>query len=176
MPGHTERTVSIHAPFPLVWAITNDIENWPKLFTEYASVEILERCGDTVRFRLTMHPEEDGRIWSWVSERSADLGNRTVQAHRVETGPFEYMKIHWSYRDEGDVTRLTWVQDFAMRPEAPVDDIGMETLINANSKIQMDVIRRKIEAIADRFTVPLVTHSAPPLDRARGKAARSDPT
>ena len=51
----------------------NDIERWPELFTEYASAEILERDGDTVRFRLTTHPdpEHDGA--------GLELG---VRAHR----------------------------------------------------------------------------------------------
>ena len=45
-----------------------------------------------------------------------------MRAHRVETGPFEYMHIHWRYAEEPGGTRMTWVQDFAMQPTAPVDD------------------------------------------------------
>ena len=54
--------------------MTNDVESWPELFTEYASAEILDREGDTVRFRLTMHPDENGKVWSWVSERTRRPG------------------------------------------------------------------------------------------------------
>jgi aromatase len=146
VPGHTQKSIRIQAPFPLVWEMTNDVDNWPGLFTEYAAAEILERRGDTVQFRLTMHPDEEGRVWSWVSERTPDLANKEVRAHRVETGPFEYMHILWRYEDEGDATRMTWVQDFHMRPEAPVDDGGMTAHINRNSDIQMEVIRQKVEA------------------------------
>ena len=97
-PGHTENSIVIAAPLPLVWELTNDVANWTDLFTEYAAVEILHRDGHTVRFRLTMHPDENGAVWSWVSERTADPEGRQVRAHRVETGPFEYMSIHWRYR------------------------------------------------------------------------------
>jgi len=148
MAGHTRNSVLIAAPFDIVWNVTNDIENWPDLFTEYASVEVLGRQGDTVRFRLTMHPDEAGRIWSWVSERTPDRAKREVAAHRVETGPFEYMNIYWSYDEEPGGVRMTWVQDFAMRPDAPVDDEGMTERIDTNSVIQMDVIKKKVEAIA----------------------------
>jgi aromatase len=148
MSGHTESSIRIEAPFPLVWDMTNDLERWPELFSEYAQVEILDRRGSTVRFRLTMHPDEQNRVWSWVSERTPDVATRSVAAHRVETGPFEYMAIEWRYNDEGDATRMTWVQDFAMRPDAPVDDTGMVERITANSKIQMELIRRKVEAAA----------------------------
>ncbi|GAB3366985.1 SRPBCC family protein [Micromonospora halotolerans] len=144
-PGHTENAVDIAAPLPLVWEITNDVARWTELFTEYAAAEILHREGDTVRFRLTMHPDENGTSWSWVSERTADPGTREVRARRVETGPFEYMRIYWRYDEIPGGTRMTWVQDFAMKPTAPVDNAGMTERINTNSKVQLAVIKEKIE-------------------------------
>ncbi|MEU4480449.1 SRPBCC family protein [Micromonospora sp. NPDC023966] len=144
-PGHTENAVDIAAPLPLVWEITNDVARWTELFTEYAVVDILHREGDTVRFRLTMHPDENGTSWSWVSERTADPATREVHARRVETGPFEYMRIHWRYDEIPGGTRMTWVQDFAMKPTAPVDNAGMTERINTNSKVQLAVIKERIE-------------------------------
>ncbi|MCP3787310.1 SRPBCC family protein [Micromonospora sp. A3M-1-15] len=144
-PGHTENAVDIAAPLPLVWEITNDVARWTELFTEYAAAEILHREGDTVRFRLTMHPDENGTSWSWVSERTADPATREVHARRVETGPFEYMRIHWRYDEIPGGTRMTWVQDFAMKPTAPADNAGMTERINNNSKVQLAVIRERIE-------------------------------
>ncbi|WP_319461706.1 SRPBCC family protein [Micromonospora sp. RTP1Z1] len=146
-PGHTENSVVIDAPLPLVWRVTNDVARWTELFTEYAVVEILEQTGDTVRFRLTMHPDENGVSWSWVSERTADPATRQVRAHRVETGPFEYMRIHWRYDEVPAGTRMTWVQDFAMKPTAPVDNTGMTERINANSRVQLAVIKERIERL-----------------------------
>jgi aromatase len=148
MPGHTENSIRIYAPLPFVWEMTNDVANWATLFTEYAKAEVLEQEGNRVRFRLTMHPDEQDRVWSWVSERVMDPDNWTVTARRVETGPFEYMNIRWGYADEGSATRMTWVQDFAMRPTAPVDDAAMTARINTNSTTQMEIIRRRVEAAA----------------------------
>lgn len=148
MAAQTENSIRIRAPFTLVWSMTNDLERWPELFSEYAAVDVLDREGDTVRFRLTMHPDENGKVWSWVSERTMDHPARTVWAHRVEAGPFEYMRIRWTYCAEGEYTRMTWYQDFQMRPDAPVDDEGMRQRINTNSKIQMELISRKVEAAA----------------------------
>lgn len=145
MPGHTENTVVINAPLDMVWQITNDLENWPTLFSEYASVEVLERDGRRTRFRLTMHPDENGQVWSWVSERETDRAARTVRARRVEPGPFEYMDIRWEYSEVPQGTSMRWIQDFAMKPTAPVDDEGMTQRINHNSRIQMDLIREKVE-------------------------------
>jgi aromatase len=146
--GHTENRIVIAAPLDLTWEMTNDLERWPTLFSEYASVEIMERDGDRVTFRLTMHPDENGTVWSWVSERVTDRGSWTVQARRVETGPFDHMDIRWEYEQVPEGTAMRWVQDFAMKPSAPVDDAGMTDHINRNSVIQMERIRDQVEKAA----------------------------
>lgn len=148
--GHVDNSVLINADFDRVWEITNDVENWPNLFTEYATAEIIERQGNTVRFRLAMHPDENGKVWSWVSERTPDPVTRRVVARRVEPGPFEFMDIEWLYTTEKGGTRMRWIQDFRMRPDAPIDTEAMTERINANTAIQMDVIRKKIEQQAAR--------------------------
>ncbi|MEU2827980.1 SRPBCC family protein [Streptomyces lavendulae] len=146
MPGHTDNEITVNAPVDVVWDVTNDLPNWPELFSEYASIEILEKAGNTTRFRLAMHPDENGVVWSWVSERTVDRAGLTVKARRVETGPFAHMDIHWEYGEApGGGTRMRWVQDFAMKPDAPIDAAGMTDRINHNSRIQMELIRDKIE-------------------------------
>jgi aromatase len=161
MAGHTENAVVVAAPLDLVWDMTNDVPSWPSLFSEYAAAEILSQEDNLVRFRLTMHPDENGNAWSWVSERVLDPATRTVRARRVETGFFEYMSIHWSYREVDEGVELRWVQDFHMRPEAPVDDAAMTERINRNSVIQMRLIKDKIEqAAAQRAGVDGVRTSA----------------
>lgn len=106
---------------------------------------MLERDGDKVTFRLTMHPDENGKVWSWVSEREADRPSGTVEARRVETGPFQHMSIRWEYHEVPGGTSMRWIQDFAMKPTAPVDDAGMTDHINRNSRMQMELIRDKVE-------------------------------
>ena len=145
MAAHTENEITVNAPLDLVWDMTNDLEHWTQLFSEYASVEVLERQGRKTTFRLTMHPDENGTVWSWVSEREPVPETRTVTARRVETGPFDFMEIFWSYHEVPGGTRMRWVQDFAMKPDAPVDDAGMTARINANSAVQLELIRDKIE-------------------------------
>ncbi|MFF5211991.1 SRPBCC family protein [Streptosporangium sp. NPDC000396] len=146
MAGHTDNDIVISAPVDLVWKMTNDVESWPHLFSEYAATEVLAREGDTIRFRLTMHPDADGNQWSWVSDRTMDAATRTVHARRVETGWFKYMNLFWEYQEtpEGGV-RLRWVQDFEMKPQAPVDDRAMTDRLNHNTAIQMKRIKELIE-------------------------------
>jgi aromatase len=150
MPAHTDNAVVIDAPLTLVWEMMNDVENWPNLFTEYASAEILERDGDTVRFRLTTHPdpEYDGQVWTWVSERSVDAATHSVKAHRVETGPFEYMNIEWYFQPVEGGVEMRWVQAFSMKPTAPADDAQAEVYMNKQTREQMQAIKGRIEEAA----------------------------
>ena len=127
-----------------------DIEDWPSLFSEYAKAEVLEEEGNTVRFQATTHPdpEYDGQVWSWVSERVADPDNRSSKSRRIETGPFEYMSIEWYFEEVEDGTRMRWVQDFSMKPDAPADDEQAEGYMNRNTKEQMGVIKERLEQAA----------------------------
>jgi aromatase len=145
MAVRTDNSIWISAPFEMVWDITNDVESWPKLFTEYAEAEILEHKGNTVVFRLSMHPDENGKIWSWVSERTMDPAAHLVKARRVETGPFEFMNIEWYYEPADGGTRMRWVQEFTMKANAPANDAQMEVHINNNTQKQMAIIKEKIE-------------------------------
>lgn len=146
--ARTSNSVYVDAPLDLVWDMTNDLDHWTELFTEYAAVEILERSENSYTFRLTMFPDANGTSWSWVSERVLDLENLVVDAKRVETGPFEFMYIHWAYAREGTGTRMTWSQHFHMKETAPVDDEWMTNNINKNTGVQQGIIRDKIEAAA----------------------------
>lgn len=146
MAQHVDNAVLVDAPFELVWSMTNDVTSWPSLFSEYAAVEVLDRDRDTITFRLTMHPDEQGNAWSWASERTVSTATHTVRAHRVEPGWFRYMDILWSYRQTPDGVEMRWIQDFEMRPESPVDDVTMAERLNRNTAIQQQRIKGLIEA------------------------------
>lgn len=146
MSGHTDNTITIKAPMDLVWDMTNDIDQWPTLFSEYESTEILDRTNERILFQLTMKPDNEGQRWSWVSHRSPDSTAKTVQSHRVETGPFKYMSLFWEYVPVGDSVSMRWVQDFEMKPEAPVTDQAMTDHLNRSTAVQMALIRDAVES------------------------------
>ncbi len=143
--GRTEQAIVIAAPFAEVWEQTNDVAAWPNLFSEYAAAEILDTDGDTTTFRLTMHPDANGTAWSWVSRRTADRAAGTVRARRVETGPFAFMDILWTYTELDGGVELRWQQEFAMKPQAPVDTAWMTANITVNSAVQLALIRDRVQ-------------------------------
>ena len=148
MAGRTDNSVVIDKPIDEVWKRMNDLENWTNLFTEYASVEVLEREGNTVKFRLTTHPDPDyeGQVWSWVSERTMDPENYTTKSHRIETGPFEYMNIEWYFEPAEGGTKMRWVQDFSMKESAPANDEQAQDYLNKNTAEQMSAIKERLES------------------------------
>lgn len=147
MAAHTDNAVEISAPLDFVWERMMDVESWPNLFSEYAKAEVVERDGDRIVFRLTTHPdpEYDGKVWSWTSERIADPASHSSKSRRIETGPFEYMNIEWYFEEAPDGTKMRWVQDFSMKPEAPANDEQAEQYMNKNTKEQMRVIKERLE-------------------------------
>jgi mannose-6-phosphate isomerase-like protein (cupin superfamily) len=170
MIGHTDNSIEIDAPTEFVWARTNDVADWPNLFSEYAKVEILNRTLNSVTFRLTMHPDEQGRVWSWVSERTWDHNTWTVRSRRVETGPFEFMNITWTYEVLApDQTQMRWVQDFSMRPDAPLDTAAMTDRININTIEQMRLIKERVE----KRRTKVLSFSAVPSNTRRGGDLRT---
>jgi quercetin dioxygenase-like cupin family protein/ribosome-associated toxin RatA of RatAB toxin-antitoxin module len=157
--ARTDNRVTIDAPIQFTWDVTNDVPAWPTLFTEYAAAEVLEEEPGRVVFRLTMHPDEQGNVWSWVSERILDRAGWSVTARRIETGPFQYMKLRWDYTElSPQRTELRWRQEFAMRPEAPIDDAAMAERLNRSSVVQMAAVRDGVHArrrrVIGRVDVP----------------------
>jgi aromatase len=148
VPAHTDNEIVIAAPLEFVWERMMDIESWPSLFSEYAKAEVIEQDGDRVQFRLTTHPDPDydGKVWSWTSERIADPVAHSSKSRRIETGPFQYMNIEWFFEAAPDGTRMRWVQDFSMNPDAPANDEQAEEYMNKNTKTQMGVIKERLEA------------------------------
>ncbi len=117
---------------------------------------MLSRDGDTTKFRLTMHPDENGKVWSWVSERTVDRARRTVRARRVD-GPLRPHEHPVGVR--GDPRGHPHALGAGLgrtKPEAPVDDAWMTDNINRNSRVQMELIRDRIEKVArDRQNAPM---------------------
>jgi len=149
MSGYTENRILIRRDYDFVFDITNRIELWPQLFTEYKEAEVLERIGSEILFRLTTFPEETRPSRTWVSKRTIDKANGVAVAERVESpAPFEYMKIRWEYERlpaEGAVI-MTWMQDFAVAAGVPWSNEQMESFLNRNTRAQMASVKARVEA------------------------------
>ena len=149
MAAHIENEVLIGAPVELTWRLANDIGHWPDLFGEYASVRLLHRDGTASRFRLTAPPDARGRVLRWILEQLSNPVRRTVHARRIGPGPLEQLSVRWCCTGiNGTATRLRWIQDFTTRPDAPIDDSAMMSHLDFGSSARLDLLRRRIEAVA----------------------------
>jgi len=148
MPGYTENSIVILRDFDTVFDLTNTIELWPQLFTEYEKAEVLERKGNEVLFSLTTFPEGERPSRTWVSRRIIDKPGRQATAERVENAfPFKEMKIHWTYEElpQGVGVIMTWSQKFEPADGAWSTE-KLESFLNGNTRIQMRGIKERVEA------------------------------
>jgi aromatase len=147
--GYIRNAVHIHAPIEDVFRLTNNVRAWPELFTEYASSEVLEETDNSVTFRLTMHPDENGTQWSWISTRWTDFERKATRSERdPSSGPFKQMVIRWWYDSIGESdTIMTWEQEFTMKPQAPFTDEHATNHLNTQTRIQQRIIKQRVEQL-----------------------------
>jgi aromatase len=144
--GHTESSIRIDAPRDFVFRVTNDLGQWPAMFTEYATVEIEEEGERHFVFRLTTKPDKEGKVYSWVSRRDLHPDEFRIEARRIEPlFPFASMDIRWWYDEDGDGTVMRWQQDFTVAPGAGFSEQDAEAYITASSHEQMTAIRAYVE-------------------------------
>ncbi|HET9959533.1 MAG TPA: SRPBCC family protein [Polyangiaceae bacterium] len=149
MAGHTENTIVVLRDYETVLDVSNRVELWPVLFTEYSKAEVLERVGDEILFRLTTHPEDGRPARTWTSRRKVDRAAGVATAERLDpTFPFAYMKIRWVYerlpKEVGVV--MTWIQDFEVHADCPWSEERMESFLNRNTRVQMASVKRGLES------------------------------
>ena len=143
-----ENSIVLLRDFDTVFELTNSIELWPRLFSEYEKAEVLERTGNEVLFRLTTFAEGDRPARTWTSRRLIDKPNKQATAERLEpTFPFKYMHICWTYEElpQSAGTSMTWVQEFEVHHQCPWTDEQMESFLNHNTRVQMQEVKQKIE-------------------------------
>ena len=143
--GHTCNSITINAPYDLVFEISNDIPRWTELFgEEYKKAEIVKKEANKIVFRLT---DDEGKTWqSWrllFKEK-----NFTYSEREDPKFPFKYMKIVWLYTQKPDGIDLTWIQHFEMDDQAKFNDEQVEGFINKHSKDNLKIFKSVIEKAA----------------------------
>ncbi len=154
MAGYTQNSIVILRDFDTVFDLTNTIELWTELFTEYSKAEVLERHGNEVIFSLTTFPEGERPARTWTSRRIIDKPGRQATAERIEKAfPFKDMKIHWTYEElpQGVGVVMTWMQTFEVHDECKWTTEQMESFLNRNTRTQMQAIKQKVEAWSASF-------------------------
>jgi aromatase len=149
LPGYTQNTVVILRDFDTVFDLTNDIELWPQLFTEYKEAKVLERDGNKVTFELTTHPEGERPSRTWVSTRIIDKPGKKAEAQRVKQAfPFKTMQIYWNYEalPQNVGTVMTWIQKFEPTEDCEWSVEKLQAFLNNNTLHQMQAIKERVEA------------------------------
>lgn len=148
MAGYTENQIVIFRDYEHVFALTNRIDLWPQLFTEYQHAEVLSQKDNEITFRLTTFPEGSRPSRTWTSVRTIlPLEHRAVAKRMPPAFPFVSMDIEWLYEElpGKDGVIMTWKQTFEVDPECPFSNEQMESFLNANTRKQMRSVKERVE-------------------------------
>jgi aromatase len=139
--AHTHNSIVIERPIEEVFDLSNDLEQWPKVFNEYVNVKILDRTVDRLVFRMTNKQNE-----SWRSSRYIDRAHWLVTALREDPlYPFKHMALRWIYRPVDKGTEMVWEQFFEMDPASGVsNEIAVERVVK-HSQVNMSNFKRWME-------------------------------
>ncbi|MGX6407678.1 SRPBCC family protein [Lactiplantibacillus plantarum] len=138
-----QNSIEISKPLDFVFEHTNNVEEWPLLFTEYKKVRIIEKHKDYVKFELCWTNNEKEN--KWVSERITDREIHHVYGIRIfPMFPFDFMNIVWKYQERKGNTVMTWCQEF--EPDISVKQRDqMQEFLDKQSQEQMKIIKDRIE-------------------------------
>lgn len=149
MDGYTENRVVIMRDLDHVFKLTNRIDLWPQLFTEYKEALVLEQDGNEIKFRLTTFSDGLKPERIWISKRYIDRENLVAHAERLDPKfPFEYMKIRWDYEQlPGNIgVVMTWIQNFNVDPNCKFNNVQMESFLNRATHDQIKAVKKNVES------------------------------
>lgn len=111
---HVERTATILAPAPTVFALVNDFKKWGQ-WSPY------EKMDPAMKKTYEGQPAGTGAIYTWAGNSKAGVGKATI----VESKPDELVRIRldfekpfagtatatFTFRPAGERTQVTWALD-----------------------------------------------------------------
>ena len=149
MTACNHASVVIDAPMALVWDLTNDVASWPTLFPDYAATEILDTTGETTRFTVTMRPDERGGSHGWTAERVVDRAARTARMHQVAGHAFDFLHVHWRYRQLDEGVELNWGPAFRAHHYMPNAAHAMVGVLQRTVPLQLAHVKQQVERAAE---------------------------
>jgi hypothetical protein len=142
MAGHVDVRVLARAPLERVWAAANDPAEWA---AAGHPVHDLERDGRRLSFRVVTPPDALGRSWTYLVERLADEGRRTVYSRRLGSADFAYSHVWYGFEPAPGGTEIRCVVDFEMAAGAAASDAEMESVMGRAMSQNLAATARRAE-------------------------------
>ncbi|GCE45390.1 aromatase [Thermosporothrix hazakensis] len=147
--GYLRNAIVIAAPLDDVFRLTSNVRTWPTLFCEYESCTVLDEGPDTVTFRLTTHPDEQGKQCSREMVRHISQERRLTVAELLSSDePLARLVIRWWYDPiEEHSTVMTWEQEFSLQECAPISDEKAVNYFSEQARQQQAVMKERVERL-----------------------------
>ena len=152
MPKVTSK-VLIDAPFDTVWALAQNVEEFPRIMPDLDKVLVLEK-GETAPSNLRTVTEWHGKIRQfnraivWTEE---DIWNReTGECHFWQLkGDFTEYKGVWKFSAQGEATELDLEVDYAF--EIPLIGALMKTVLQKLMQSNADMMSGALKTEGERL-------------------------
>lgn len=112
-------SITVNAAIEKVFKISNQIDRWPEMMSEYKKAKILDKKeGRKIWFQLA---HETGTEWvSWRVLYPPFLAYAEREAPKL---PFKYMQLIWTYKPLGpEQTEMTWDMTFELPDESKAEE------------------------------------------------------
>jgi len=106
---HTENTITIDAPFEIIFDLAAQVTRWPQLLTHYRFVRELDPptpADPLCRRVVAMSARRTGIPVSWTSTQEIDRDVRQVRYHHV-AGATRGMDVVWRFALHGATIDVT---------------------------------------------------------------------
>ena len=135
----------VDAPLDVAFQVTHDVEAWPSQNPLVKSIEVLEREGGKVVFRMT---HSDGRAWN--TALFAIPEHNVSFAERLEPqSPLSCMQYVRHYRaDSATCTEITEEVRFELVPDSGLDEADVISRIRQHMAEVQPHLKKQIEASA----------------------------
>lgn len=152
MPKVTSK-VLIDAPFDTVWALAQNVEEFPRIMPDLDKVLVLEK-GETTPHNLRTVTEWHGKIRQfnrsivWTEE---DIWNREKgECHFWQLkGDFTEYKGVWKFSAQGEATELDLEVDYAF--EIPLIGALMKTVLQKLMQSNADMMSGALKTEGERL-------------------------
>lgn len=141
----TEHKVDVSAPAARVWALIEDVSQWPEVFPPTVHAECVERTGNSELIRIWA--TANGTAKTWTSRREHDPEKLSIEFRQTKTQhPVGGMVGKWIVEPVSDSTcHVRLLHDFYPARDDPADLEWITQAVDRNSTAELNALKTSAE-------------------------------
>lgn len=142
----TEHGIDVGAPAEEVYALIEDVDQWPEIFPPTVHAECVEREGNAEIIRLWA--TANGAAKTWTSRRAHDPERRSISFRQERSQhPVGGMGGEWVVEPvSAKACRVRLLHDFHAASGDPADLDWISRAVDRNSRSELEALRTRAES------------------------------